>query len=308
MKVMIFGCGQAGRMAANWLAPNCQLIAFTDNNQNKWNGWIDSIPVVSPAQIPELAPDLIWIAVLNREAASSIETQLHGLGYTGKIQSLTPLRSTVDLRLAHLRLIAREITDRNLPGAVAELGVYQGTFAAEINRLFPDRKLYLFDTFQGFPLRDLEIEAQILASADSSGYTQTSSTASFRPGTENEKPRTPGFHRNFNDTDIDTVLSRLPHPEQAVLCPGYFPETLPEDLPELAFVSLDADLYEPTRQGLLAFWPRLVPGGIILIHDYNSTQFEGAGRAVREFCTENHLMTVPLADLHGSAVLLKQCS
>ena len=80
----------------------------------------------------------------------------------------------------------------------------------------------------------------------------------------------------------------------------------PCDLPPLALVSLDPDLYEPTLAGLCAFWPKLVPGGMILIHDYNSAQFEGAGKAVRSFCQERQLTVLPLADLHGSAVLLKQ--
>ena len=71
-------------------------------------------------------------------------------------------------------------------------------------------------------------------------------------------------------------------------------------------VSLDADLYEPTRQGLKYFYPRLVKGGVIVIHDYNSAQFEGVRKAVREYCEENGLIPVPLCDLHGTAVLVKQ--
>ena len=45
-----------------------------------------------------------------------------------------------------------------LDGSVAECGVYKGEFASVINRCFYDRKLYLFDIFEGFDLRDVETE------------------------------------------------------------------------------------------------------------------------------------------------------
>ena len=47
---------------------------------------------------------------------------------------------------------------KDLPGNVAELGVYKGKFARYINRYFPGRKLYLFDTFAGFDKRDADRE------------------------------------------------------------------------------------------------------------------------------------------------------
>ena len=65
------------------------------------------------------------------------------------------MRDLIDVRLAALRLIADQIRERNAAGQTAELGVYQGAFAAEIGRLFPDRRLYLFDTFEGFDEQDL---------------------------------------------------------------------------------------------------------------------------------------------------------
>lgn len=281
MKIILFGSGQGGQMAARWLPSGCELLAFADNSPQKHGTFLNKIPVVEPAQIPALMPDLVWITVLNADAARSIRQQLKELGYDGPVRTLEPFRETMDLRLAHLRLLAQEIEDRGLPGAVAELGVYKGVFAAEINRLFPNRTLYLFDTFTGFSQTDVDAEKQIIS-------------------------RTKAAVGSFSDTSIEQVRARLPCPERAVFCTGRFPDTLPHDLPPLAFVSLDPDLYEPTLAGLRAFWPRLVPGGIILIHDYNSTQFEGAGKAVRNFCREQKLTVLPLADLHGSAVLIRQ--
>lgn len=281
MKIILFGSGQGGQMAARWLPAAGKLLAFADNNPKKQGTVLGQVPVISPEQIPAMGPDLVWITVLNREAARGIEGQLRELGYGGEIRTLNPFRDLMDLRLAQVRLLAAEINAAKLPGAVAELGVYQGALAAELNQLFPDRPLYLFDTFSGFSSADVETERQLdVCTRASAG--------------------------DFGDTSEELVRSRLPHPERAVFCKGHFPETLPENLPPLAFVSLDPDLYEPTLSGLYAFWPKLVPGGVILVHDYNSSQFPGAGKAVRQFCLEEGLMAIPLADLHGSAMLVKQ--
>lgn len=280
MNFIIFGCGQGGTAVKSYIPAGGNILAFADNNQTKHGTNIDGIPVISPAEISALSPDAIIIGVLNKESATSIKHQLSSMGFTGLVYSVTDLREFMDLRLSASRLLAKEIYERSVPGAVAELGVYKGEFAAELNRLFPDRELYLFDTFEGFD----ESEA-------------TNDTFS-------------GFSRSkagdFGDTDVTSVLARMPYAENVHIYKGRFPETMPEDLPELCFVSLDPDLYEPTKAGLEHFWPKLNRGGVIVVHDYNSTQFSGVKKAVREFCERENLFPIPLPDLHGSTVLVKQ--
>lgn len=45
--------------------------------------------------------------------------------------------------------------NNSIEGSVAEAGVYQGNFSAVINKCFPTRKLYLFDTFEGFDSKEI---------------------------------------------------------------------------------------------------------------------------------------------------------
>ena len=283
MNVIIWGCGQGGRTVQNWLPAGARLLAFTDSNPRLHHTFLEDIPVIPPEDIPRYHPDLVWIAVRSREASASIRGRLEKMSFSGAVRSLSEFCDAVDLRRACMRLLAAEIRARNLPGDMAELGVYRGDLAAEKNRLLPEKKLYLFDTFQGFPPDDAAAE----------------------------RSRNPScrISMDFRDTSEAFVRSRLPFPEQAVFCSGRFPESLKAlkgPLPRMALVSLDPDLYEPTRQGLKIFWPALVPGGVLLIHDYNNSQFPGAGEAVREFCTEHRLTPLPLPDLHGSAALIKQ--
>lgn len=52
-----------------------------------------------------------------------------------------------------------------------------------------------------------------------------------------------------------------------------------------AFVHIDVDLYEPTRDSLAFFYPRMAAGGIIVCDDYNFTSCPGATRACDEYLT-----------------------
>jgi len=45
----------------------------------------------------------------------------------------------------------------------------------------------------------------------------------------------------------------------------------------------DSDLYEPTKISLEYFWPFLIEGGIVLIHDYGTKQWPGIKKIVDEF-------------------------
>ncbi len=62
------------------------------------------------------------------------------------------------VRYKQLELIAQSIYNNGIEGSVAECGVYKGKFSKKINECFPDRNLYLFDTFEGFDERSIRSE------------------------------------------------------------------------------------------------------------------------------------------------------
>ena len=72
-------------------------------------------------------------------------------------------------------LAVKEIYKRKLDGAVAEVGVYRGEFAQYMNQAFPDRKLYLFDTFDGFDAEEAlkELRSENCTQAFIEAYKQT---------------------------------------------------------------------------------------------------------------------------------------
>jgi O-methyltransferase len=182
------------------------------------------------------------------------------------------------VRLSTLELISYEINKKQLQGNVAELGVYKGKFAKYINQYFPDRTLYLFDTFEGFDSRDTKKEIQEKFS---------------------------GGDQDFSDTSVEGVLSLMPNREMCKPIKGFFPDSAKGIEDEFALVSLDADLYEPIYNGLHFFYPKLVKGGYILIHDFNNDSYKGARRAVEQFCSEKAIGYLPIPDSGGSAIIAK---
>lgn len=187
-------------------------------------------------------------------------------------------------RYRTFEFIADELIDNNICGKVAEVGVFQGVFAKLINEKFKDREFLLFDSFEGFHEEEVTGEIEL--------------------GRCDEI-----FKDRYKQTSEDEVMSRLKYPEKCKIFKGLFPDTVTEEVKksEFAFVSLDVDLEESTYQGIQFFYPRIVGGGILYIHDYNSSHLSGVKAAVERYEKDKHvkLKKVPLADQSGTLVIIK---
>jgi hypothetical protein len=174
-------------------------------------------------------------------------------------------------------LVFDQIVKEGLTGDLAELGVYQGHTASLLATMA--RRLgstaYLLDTFAGFNEADLKgIDA--------------------------------GVRMGFADTSIEAVRA-LVGEQNVRFVPGYFPSSAVQLPPDATFclVHLDCDLYAPMASALAYFYPRLVPGGFLIVHDYSSLHWDGAERALHEFLADKAESLVPLPDSAGSAVIRK---
>ena len=64
------------------------------------------------------------------------------------------------VRMRCFELVVKEIKKRNVPGSVAEVGVFRGEFAQYINAAFPERNCYLCDSFDGVDTIEADSEMQ----------------------------------------------------------------------------------------------------------------------------------------------------
>ncbi len=182
------------------------------------------------------------------------------------------LRSLIKRGIVPVGLLEKE----GIEGSLAELGVYKGTTARLLHALMPTRTLWLFDTFAGFDARDLARED------DGTGDTS-----------------------KFADTSLERVLAFLGESPSIRLCKGYFPDTasvVPAE-ERFALVHLDADLFKPTWDALHFFYPRMSPGGLIILHDYGSGAWPGIAEAADHFLADKPECLIRIPDKSGTAVL-----
>lgn len=180
-----------------------------------------------------------------------------------------------DVRWSSIALAMKTLETAEIDGAIAELGVYRGITSAFLHRLSPSRKMYLFDTFQGFPAKALH-------------------------------PSQAGDSR-FRDTSENVVRQNIGDLKNVEFRVGYFPDsTIGLEDERFAFVSLDFDLYLSALDSFKFFYPRLVRGGYFFLHDFNSPESDrGISRAAREFLTGKPEMIIEIPDIWGSAVFRK---
>ena len=172
------------------------------------------------------------------------------------------------------------LIERGVPGAFAEVGVYRGSTAGLIHKIAPDRRLYLFDTFEGFPPEDLEVEHNVT-------------------GLKRENTL-------FSDTDVKTAEDLIGGNENVIFVKGRFPDTISEvpNDEKFAFVHFDADLYQVAKATCQYFYETLSPSGVILFHDYNGS-YPGIKKAVDEFLCDKPESIVTIPDKCGTAVLVR---
>ncbi len=137
-----------------------------------------------------------------------------------------------------------------LPGEMAEVGVYQGVSAKIISVASGSVPLHLFDTFSGLPQPEAD-----------------------------EHDRMREGHYAASLTSVSSFLSDC---ENVSFYRGLFPDTAgPCTDCRFSFVHLDVDLRSSTLGCLEFFYPRMMPGGIILTHDYS--YLDGVREAFAEF-------------------------
>ena len=202
----------------------------------------------------------------------------------GKEKYNTDLYRRDYFRYRTFEFVANEIINYKIEGAVAEFGVFRGEFASVINEKFKEKKMYLFDTFEGFDAEEAEREVEM--------------------GRCEEE-----FILGHKQTSLERMLKNLPNPENCIVCKGKFPDSITEEASKerYSFVSIDVDFEESSYQGLKFFYPRLVEGGMIFMHDYNTFYLEGVKVAVKRFEKDYNvqLKKVPLADRAGTLVIIK---
>ncbi len=157
-----------------------------------------------------------------------------------------------------------------LGGEMAEVGVYQGCSARIISEASGGATLHLFDTFAGLPAPDAD---------------------------EHDRMR-----QGHYAASLGSVQAYLADREDVAFYPGLFPKTAaPIADRKFSFVHLDVDLKSSTLGCLAFFYERMLPGGVILTHDYS--YLDGVRAAFTEFLADKRERAIELPT--SQAMLVK---
>lgn len=183
------------------------------------------------------------------------------------------------IRYESIALAIETIRREGIPGEFAEVGVWRGELSRFLHRCAPERKLYLFDTFSGFPPES--VEALDLQNN--------------------------GDATRFRDTSVEAVKRSVGASQNIIFRVGIFPQSaVGLEGESFSFVMLDLDIYKPTVAALEFFYPRVPAGGYIFIHDFNSPESSYAmQRAVIPFLSDKPEKLIELPDEWGSVVMRK---
>ena len=189
------------------------------------------------------------------------------------VRAAQPLTMTGPARLATLVQAVTHIVRNNIPGDIAECGVWRGGSMVAIARTLlslgdTSRRLYLYDTFEGMTKptdRD----------QDFAGHSAAAQLERDAPGT--------GVWACAGLEDVKANLLATDYPaDQLVFVPGRVEDTIPATMPgALALLRLDTDWYESTRHELTHLYPILSRFGLLIIDDYG--HWQGARAATDEF-------------------------
>jgi len=181
-----------------------------------------------------------------------------------------PFLSLLGDKMNFLAGVCLDISMKNIPGEVAECGVYKGGSARLLSTAFPRRKIHLFDSFCGF-IKD-----------DSIGV---------------------GFKKDeFSDTSLDAVKEYLDDRPNCLFFQGWLPESAKEVREHFCLIHMDMDHYDSTMESLNLFWPKLVAGGAIVFDDWDGHCCPGIRQAITEFFPDEQERII-----HGNqCVIFKQ--
>ena len=186
-------------------------------------------------------------------------------------------------RMLNLQHLAEHALITATPGDFIETGVWRGGACIMMRAVLQaygvqDRTVWVADSFEGLP----------------------------RPNPERYPADSGDTHFKYEElaVPIEKVRDNFNRygllDEQVVFLKGWFKDSLPKaPIEKLALMRLDGDMYESTMDALVNLFPKLSPGGFVIIDDFG--YIESCRKAVHDYRTQCGI-TDPIYDIDGIGV------
>lgn len=203
------------------------------------------------------------------------EVILHNKEFMEMYEKCRPYTLTSVERMYALYQAVKYIINAKTPGDFVECGVWKGGSAMIIALTLlkmgvKDRKIYLYDTFEGMSKptnEDIRIDNKTFADTDwEKSQTETHNEWCFA---------------SIDEVRKNILLTEYPD-KNLIFVKGKVEDTIPgTQSSEIALLRLDTDWYESTKHELIHLFPLLKNNGILIIDDYG--HWAGSKKAVDEF-------------------------
>jgi hypothetical protein len=192
-------------------------------------------------------------------------------------------------RLDNVEFCVEDVLARGVPGDLVETGVWRGGVVILMRAILKahgvtDRCVWAADSFEGLP-----------------------------PPNAQKYPHDAPLHLNrFKELAIS--LERVQEnfrrygllDDQVKFLQGWFRDTLPSaPVRRIAVLRLDGDLYESTMDALTSLYPKLEPGGYLIVDDYND--IPACRQAVTDYRSA-HRVTEEIVKVDWTGVYWKKLS
>jgi len=168
------------------------------------------------------------------------------------------------------------VLDRDIPGDLAECGVWRGGSVmlmayALLARGCTDRTIWLYDTFAG------------VTPPGADDVQEMSGRRAVEILSERERAEDDPFWGIAPRAVVENNLRRTGYPMHRFrFVEGDLLMTIPAEAPtRLSVLRLDTDWYQSTKHELEQLYPRLSPGGVLIVDDYG--YWRGARKATDEY-------------------------
>jgi hypothetical protein len=203
-------------------------------------------------------------------------------------------------RLDNVWSLVEDALRNEVPGDLIETGVWRGGSTIFMRGVLKahgvtDRSVWVADSFEGY-----------YPEVDAHGVTDKSYTS---PGVEALALGPAGLPQEVQEkfvllregTAFDEVLDSFDRygllDDQVKFLRGWFSETLPTaPIDRLALLRMDGDFYDATHDTLRSLYPKVSPGGWVIVDDYGT--FSECSQAVHDYLDEMSIEAdiVPIDD------------
>jgi O-methyltransferase len=250
--------------------------------------WVPVVPQRGTAKHLLFQPVRQWLAGKDMEVVRHLpfdaQGRAEGRDWPARAESMAGLK-----RLDNLQYCIIDVLHRGVPGDLIETGAWRGgvtIFMRAVLEAFgdPDRHVWVADSFQGLPKPD--------------------------PGRWPAEAGDEHWTREQLAVPLEEVQANFARygllDERVRFLPGWFKDTLPAaPIEQLAVLRLDGDMYGSTMEALEALYPKLSPGGYVIVDDYGA--IPQCKEAVTDFRTAHGIID-PMESVDWTGVYWQRSS